>query len=378
VDDIDTAVPPADVVTPDPGPWQPPGGAGPGDAGSRGRWRRRIPGWAWLLGALAVLVVAASLVLTFVRLPYYTIAPGDALDVSAQVKVDGKTVDSDGEVLLLFVRQRANVNGWRYIQASLDDDIDLLREETISNGLSPDEVRTLAQCDMQQSQATAKKVALEELGHDVPFADDGIAVLAVFGGRPAEGVLERGDVLLTIDGARMRQVGDVHDALDRVSPGQQVEVTYERDGEERTAAVSTEANQDGDAVLGVCVSRRFDFPVDVQIDTGRIGGPSAGLAMTLSVLDALSPADLTGGLSVAVTGEMEADGTVGSIGGIGQKAVSARANGADLMLVPESESPAQLAEARARAGDMPVVLVDDIDDALVALEEAGGEPLVAP
>jgi PDZ domain-containing protein len=331
-----------------------------------------------VLGVLAVLVVVASLVLTFVRLPYYTIAPGDTLDVSAQVKVDGKAVDSDGEVLLLFVRQRANVNGWRYIQASLDDDIDLLREEAISDGLSPDEVRTLAQCDMQQSQATAKKVALEELGYGVPFADDGIAVLAVFGGRPAEGVLERGDVILTIDGEPMRQVRDVHDALDRVTPGQQVEVTYEREGEERTAAVGTEANDDGDAVLGVCVSRRFDYPVDVQIDTGRIGGPSAGLAMTLSVLDALSPADLTGGLSVAVTGEIEPDGTVGSIGGIGQKAVSARANGADLMLVPESESPDQLAEARDRAGDMPVVLVSDVDDALEALEEAGGEPLVAP
>jgi PDZ domain-containing protein len=377
LDDLDTAAPPSDVVTPDPGPWQPPGVTGPGDVGGRGRWRR-IPGWAWVLGVLAVLVVVASLVLTFVRLPYYTIAPGDALDVSSQVKVDGKTVDSDGEVLLLFVRQRANVNGWRYIQASLDDDIDLLREEAISDGLSPDEVRTLAQCDMQQSQATAKKVALEELGYDVPFADDGIAVLAVFGGRPAEGVLERGDVILTIDGAPMRQVRDVHDALDRVTPGQHVEVTYERDGEERTAAVGTEANDDGDSVLGVCVSRRFDYPVDVQIDTGRIGGPSAGLAMTLSVLDALSPADLTGGLSVAVTGEIEPDGTVGSIGGIGQKAVSARANGADLMLVPESESPDQLAEAHKRAGDMPVVLVSDVDDALAALVEAGGEPLVAP
>jgi PDZ domain-containing protein len=325
----------------------------------------------WVTSAVAVAVTAASLALTFVRLPYYTLAPGDVVDMGERVTVAGEPADIDGEVLLLFVRQRARINGWRYIQAQLDDDIDLFREEEFSGGFDPDEVRTLAQADMALSQIVARRVALRELGYRVPRLA-GLVVLGVFPDRPADGVLEAEDVVFEANGQTVSEPQDLRAALRDLAPGDSVELLVRRGDDDRVVTVGTERGDDGSPVMGIVVGPRYDFPIDVEIDTGSIGGPSAGLAMTLSILDALSPADLTGGRSVAVTGEIRPDGTVGIVGGVEQKAVTARAHGADLFLVPADE----VARARARAGDLEVVGVRDVRDALEALEAAGGEPLV--
>jgi PDZ domain-containing protein len=115
------------------------------------------------------------------------------------------------------------------------------------------------------------------------------------------------------------------------------------------------------------------FPIEVTIDTRRVSGPSAGLAFTLSIIDVLTPGDLTGGRRIAVTGSIATDGTVGTVGGVEQKAVTARRNGAVLMLVPAGEAKA----ARAHADGLKVVAVRTVDDALDALARAGGDLLPA-
>jgi PDZ domain-containing protein len=112
----------------------------------------------------------------------------------------------------------------------------------------------------------------------------------------------------------------------------------------------------------------YRFPIDVRIDTARVGGPSAGLAFTLAIIDDLTPGSLTGGERVAVTGTISPDGKVGPVGGVEQKAITARTNGVQLMLVPKAE----VRDARRGAGDVRVVGVDTIDEALAALQDAGG------
>jgi PDZ domain-containing protein len=132
----------------------------------------------------------------------------------------------------------------------------------------------------------------------------------------------------------------------------------------------------GAACLGIVVQTftRFEFPIDVNFDIARVGGPSAGLAFALAIIDDLTPGDLTGGERVAVTGAITGDGVVQVVGGVEQKAITAREDGVDLMLVPRSE----VAAARRGAGSLRVVGVDTIDDALSALQEAGGSPVPPP
>jgi PDZ domain-containing protein len=123
----------------------------------------------------------------------------------------------------------------------------------------------------------------------------------------------------------------------------------------------------------------LSFPFPIRIDTNRVSGPSAGLAFTLAIIDDLTEGSLTGGHRIAVTGAIAPDGTVVPVGGVEQKAAVASNAGATLMLVPACPKPlertCEAVPARQHAGDMRVVIVKTIDDALKALERAGGDPI---
>jgi PDZ domain-containing protein len=112
----------------------------------------------------------------------------------------------------------------------------------------------------------------------------------------------------------------------------------------------------------------FVYPFDVTIDVGAIGGPSAGLALTLGLLDVLSAGNLTGGYRIAATGTINLDGTVGDVGGVAQKAVAVRKAGAQVFFVP----PDELKDALSQAGSMKVMPVATLQQALNDLRALGG------
>ena len=121
-------------------------------------------------------------------------------------------------------------------------------------------------------------------------------------------------------------VGDLDDligVLGRHQPGDIVSITVDRPdvGEVDTEVELIEsANEPGQAARDRCVRHPVvRLPFEIAFDTGEIGGPSAGLAFTLTLLDELTDGDLLGGVDVAVTGTMQLDGTVGPIGRLTQK-----------------------------------------------------------
>jgi PDZ domain-containing protein len=339
--------------------------------------------WWWVALGLVVVILVGTAAGFWIRLPYYTISPGGELPVSARVTVDGaKTYKPKGDVLLLFVRERARVNVWRYVQAKLDSEIDIYPEQEFTGGQSPAEIRAGAVADMASSQIAAKKVALEEVGYKVPLVSRGVVVLATVPGRPADGSLQQGDVILSIDGKAITNDDTLSKQIRTHRPGDKVALVVRRGGHDRRVSVGTEANEQGDPAIGVIVSQQYKYPVDVKIDTSDIGGPSAGLAMTLAIIDNLTPGDLTGGSKVAVTGTISPDGTVGEIGGIAQKAVAVRAAHAALFIVPKCTDPQgkavceqDLAQVRKNSGDTKVVAVANLAEALAALRKGGGAPV---
>ena len=117
------------------------------------------------------------------------------------------------------------------------------------------------------------------------------------------------------------------------------------------------------------VVERNPLPISIKIDSGKVGGDSAGLAFALSIIEDLTPGELTGGHNVAVTGAIDVDGTVHPIGGVQQKVVAAHKAKAEILLVPSGN----LAEAQQKAGDtIRVVGIDTLDDALAVLTSLGG------
>ena len=180
-------------------------------------------------------------------------------------------------------------------------------------------------------------------------------------------MLEVGDVIVGVNGEKVATTDELVGAFAGVDPGETVELEVKREGEPVTElSVGTRAAQDDPerAVMGVEVGNAedFDFPVDIQIDAGGIGGPSAGLAFALDITDELGE-DLDRGRTIVATGELGLDGTVHPIGGVEQKAIGARDAGADIFLVPDGN----FEEARDAVDDLRVVPVSTFDEALSAL-----------
>ncbi len=325
------------------------------------------------MAALTALVLVAAAV----RLPYVVIAPGSARTVGGLVTVEGApsypsesvafTTVSTSEATMLEV-----LRGW------IDDDIEIVPTEALRGGRSRAEARRYNAQLMDTSKAFAVAVALRQLGHEVELVTSGTVVRSIVEGSPAEGVLEIDDVVVAVDGEPLDEYGEVRDLLQAGGPGATHRLTVERPaGTDNRVEVdlATAAAPDDPtrAIVGIAPEERIvdvRLPFQVDIDSGTVGGPSAGLAFTLAVLDVLTPGELTGGHKVAVTGTMGLDGTVGPVGGSVQKAVAVRNAGYAAFLVPSDE----VDEVRRVSGDdLVVIAVDTLAEALEALESLGGD-----
>jgi Lon-like protease len=219
--------------------------------------------------------------------------------------------------------------------------------------------------EMTQSQQDAITAALLYL-HYKP-KDEQIAIGDMSSNVPAAAVLRTGDVIIAIDGTNVGTLDQLHSLISARPAGSELTVTIERHGRRIDAKARTYSDS-GRTLLGFTPDLHATFPdVDVKIgiDPNSVGGPSAGLAFTLGIIDKLTPGSLTGGRTVAATGTIDAFGTVGPIGGIQQKIAGATGNGATVFLAPASEC----AEARAVAPkSLVLVKVDTLTTAVKALQ----------
>jgi PDZ domain-containing protein len=259
----------------------------------------------------------------------------------------------------------------RFYEALLDlanRDVQMVpRAELYPDGENPREVDQRNALEMDTSKTNATVVALRELGYDVKPSRTQIE--EVVRDAPASGKLRAADEILRVDDHPVHSVDEVQKAIAKHRPGDRVNVRVRRDQAELNVAVATRAASDepGRAQVGIVLRDIFDdLPVKVSIDTEGIGGPSAGLIFALSIIDKLTEEDLTGGRRIAGTGEILLDGRVGRIGGISEKLVAARRQGATVFLVPEGNC----AEARQAAPDgLRLVKVATLDDALNYLRQ---------
>jgi PDZ domain-containing protein len=306
--------------------------------------------------------VLAIVVAVFAFYPsnYYIFLPDPARSVEPLVHVEGEHGDDDGGIYMVDVIVRKASLLERYFPG-IHDGATLVPADVYNPQNLPERIqRQQGLAEMSASQRIAAAVALRELGYKV--TQDGVVVSAIDVGAPADGVLEPGDVIV---GAQDEDVADPEDltrVMSRLDPGDKVTLRIERGGAEQTVEVGTKPSEDTPprAIMGIVIEPKLDLPVHISIDTGQIGGPSAGLAFTLDIIDELGPTDLDRGQTVVATGEMALDGSVHEIGGIKQKTIGAREAGADVFLVPDANAEG----ARRYADGLRIVPVSNLDEAL--------------
>jgi Lon-like protease len=332
-----------------------------------------------LAGILAVpLLIGLWLAAALVPLPYVTYEPGLTVDVLGSndegqeiIEVSGREAfrDDDGQLRMTTVyvsqpKPEGKNNLFELMHDWISDEAAVYPYDSVYR-----EDETVAQnreegaAQMTSSQDAATAVALEEMGYDVTEP----VVADVSEGTPADGELETGDVILSVDGSRVSTSDEVVDEVTSAEAGEKIEFVVRRD-DERTKVEVTPEEVDGRPQVGVSVGTQVkaDLPVDVTINIDpSIGGPSAGLMFSLGIYDTLTPGSLTGGDTIAGTGTMDAAGQVGPIGGIQQKVVGARDAGARLFLVPPDNCKDALG---APNEDMRLVRADTMHDARLAIE----------
>jgi PDZ domain-containing protein len=326
-------------------------------------------------GALLAVVVFLAAV---VQLPYIAYRPGGAQRVAVAVHGAPNFQPADGVAFTTV--STARVTLLEALRAWVDDSI----EVSPTGGQSREERIRYNAGLMGDSKIHAIYVALRYLGYPVELVTSGMVVRQFVEGSPAERVLQLDDVIVAVDGSPV----DGRDALSALlqvgGPTASHTVTVERPPGSATRIdlqVGTIADPDDPtrAVIGILTEERIvdlDLPKDpdgrewdITIDSGDVGGPSAGLAFALSILDVLTPGELTGGHHVAVTGTIELDGSVGPVGGGLQKSLAVRNAGYEAFLVPSDEYPAVEA---AIGEDVRVIAVDTLQEALDALDSLGG------
>ena len=340
---------------------------------------------ALVLGVLLLLVMGLT------PTPYVLRTPGPVFNAIGDVRLEEGAEptpvitiegapsydDSTGRLDVMTVNIAGTpqgMPGWvESLVAYLAPERDVLPVEVYyPPGESADQRTEQNQALMQSSQAEAIAAALRHEGHVVGTS---VVVQQVNADGASAGLLQQGDRLLAVGATAIGGVDDVRDALDG-NTGTPVTVTVLRDGARVDVSITPRLGAlEGEPrpLLGILVGADYDYPVDVQIRLGDVGGPSAGLIFAMAIVDKLTPGDLTGGHHVAGTGTITGDGVVGPIGGVRQKLYAAEAAGAEAFLAPVDNCGEALDGGV--PGDLPVYAVTTLDEALevVGTIAAGGD-----
>jgi PDZ domain-containing protein len=375
-------------------------GAAPGPGPRRRRVVRVVVSLA-VIGA----VIAVAVIWAFKRADqYYIFEPGTAplvtTDAACQlhggelalpngdpcVRIDlpaSKTHPVEGKIFMVDVEVgQADPIQWLQDKLGILNKADQLVPLSNYAGTTP--TSELGCQDTQQmvgANEDAALAALSKLSYPVNVDTLGAQVDEVGANTPAWNAgLSCNDLITSVNGKVVKTADDLTNVIHSSAPGTKVTLGDKTAaGPVKTVSVVLGTPPPNYAYpkagfLGIEVETRIKpvLPFNVSVNAGDIGGPSAGLAFTLGILDSLSNGKLTGGHLIAATGTIDPAGNVGDVGGVAQKTVAVERAGAVAFFVPKQEY--QAAESVA-GGKLQVISVTSLQQVLSILQQRFGGDL---
>jgi len=346
----------------------------------------------WVCGVLLVVLGAVGWQMP---VPYVRLAPGPVGDTLGTVpKVFGSSSDkpvisitghpteaTSGHLYLVTVDEYGGpgenlslgdvlVGWWRKSDAVLP--IRLVYPPSATR----QQVQQQAAEQMDVSQEDAKVAALRYLGYPV---QPGVEISEILANSSIKGKTQPGDVILRVDDARVRNADELLAVLRTHHVGDHVTLHVNRYGTPVDIPAVLGKPLTGSTVpsIGIQVIDSYTQPFRIDIQLSGVGGPSAGLAFALGIVDKLGAGNLTGGKSIAATGTIDLDGNVGAIGGVQQKMVAAKDAGATVFLLPKDNCGEAVPAAPSGLRLVPVTTLTDAVNALRTLD-AGETPPSCP
>ena len=348
--------------------------------------------WALPLLTVAWLSLVSVIAASLISLRLWELAPGSVEQVSNRLSFDKNALSQvtryPAESSVMFVTALGGrLTALDALVGALDSDVDVQTYKERFGESTPGVQQQVGFQSMTSAKQIAEYVAYTRLGLDASFTLGAIVVnelvcLDTPVALSACKQLEVGDTLTALNGESIATLDELMPLMMGKKEGEIVTLTITphktTTSVERRVQLIVSPDDPNRVIIGFIPAdtRTVDLPFEVGIDTDQIGGPSAGLAFTLALLDELTPGDLMGGKRVVATGTINEDESVGSIGALQQKAVAVKAVGADVFIVPASQSDEDIAAARRAVGTkVTVIPVNNLEEALMALESIGGSGL---
>jgi PDZ domain-containing protein len=328
------------------------------------------------VGFFAAVTFAAGFVtLALLPTPYLIERAGPTYDVlgevddEAVIQISGaQSFESEGMLEILtvsIVGRPENTPSWIEIGlAWVDQSQAVVPVELLyPKDRTAEDVRSESSAMMEVSQQDAIAAALNYLGYETPRQ---VYIAEVVADAAASGKLVAGDFVLSINSQAITDIEQLKDIVTSWDEKAPLAVVVDRNGRQVAKEVSPVKDAEGNFRFGILVGYKYDFPIEVNLQLGDVGGPSGGMMFALGIVDRLTPGDLTGGLHVAGTGTIAQSGEVGPIGGVVQKLYGAQRSGATVFLAPAANCDEII-------GNVPkglrVVKIETLQDAITALEK---------
>ena len=306
----------------------------------------------------------------FIKTNYYFMSPGPPYQWTIAIPLE-ETYPFDGNLYQLTVR-RDEANYYSFLWAKLDNSVDLYeRDQILPKGITHQELNQISRNSIKTSENVAIAVALQAIGHEIVASGDGVLVVGILDDSPVINKLQKDDLIIELNKDTVSSVSDFIGKLRTYDIGDTISISYVRDGklQKFETKLIEHVEYKGEPMVGFLASTPnevYEFPFEVDIKTGSVGGPSAGLLMALNVYNLLTLEDITKGKVIAGTGTIEIDGSVGPVGGIKQKVIAAKRIGAELILVPTSNfnEVAELSDS-----NTSIIAISSFQDSLSVIKE---------
>ena len=352
-----------------------------------------------------VVILAGIVVLGKWNTDEYAITPGDATPVAPLVKIKGVASETHPGKIMLTDVYLSTLDAWQWLYFHLKSHVQFVSSnELVETGVPTDELQAQGYLEMSDSKQAAEVAAFRSLGWTTPATATGAVVNSVVAPSPArKSGIHVADEIVAVNSTAVTSACSLIAATHSIPAGTTIHLSIKRAKISGAGVITYRAtskvslttakppsgigssgcpgvNGAGTSYLGVAIEdgTSYRLPAKVTINTANIGGPSAGLAMTLTLIDKLSRQSISGNQPIAATGTIDANGDVGDVGGVAEKTVAVQAAGAKYFFVPKVE--VATAKSSAQPG-LTIVGVTTLAQTLRDLRALGGaapKPLTPP
>lgn len=312
-----------------------------------------------------IIVLTILVLLMYIRLPYYAMAPGGTIDITDRVIMDNYASENKGSINMLYVSEY-EITPLTYVIAKLSSwQIEKEQTRKISNE-TVEEINERDKIMRDNSLDIATMVAYQNASKKIEIKDKKNIIIAT----TRDNGLKIGDIITKVDNIKCNDIKEIQNIISKKAIGDEIKFTIIRNNKEKE--ITTEVSKEGNTkAIGVIIVTEYEYDTDPQIDikfksTER--GASGGLMLTLTIYNAISDEDIIKGRNIAGTGTISADGSVGEIDGIKYKIMGAAKNKMDIVFVPSANYEEAIKTKEKYNYKLNIIKVDNFSEAIEYLK----------